>query len=101
MPGTMRPFGMRARPPLWAARAAATWAALVNDTRKVSLATPNVTTAPDDGAVDVLLPHALASSVTRIAPAMNVGSSFLYISPLSAPPDERHCQRHERPQSRA
>jgi hypothetical protein len=77
MPGTMRPFGIRARPPLCAARAAATWSELVNETRKVSLATANVTTAPADGAVGVLFPHALAKHVATIAAVMNAETCIL------------------------
>src|ERR1700730_6401694 len=82
MPGTMRPFGIRARPPLCAARAAATWSELVKDTRKVSLATANVTSAPPDGAVGVPSPHALTNHVTTITAVMNVETCILNITLL-------------------
>jgi hypothetical protein len=79
----MRPFGIRARPPLCAARAAATWSELVNDTRKASLPTPNVTSAPDDGAVGMSSLHTFADSAAIIGPATNIPARFLTNGPPS------------------
>src|ERR1700730_8439769 len=82
VPGTMRPFGMRAGPPLCAARAAATWSELVKDTRKLSFATVNVTSALADGAVGALPPHALAKQVETITAVTNVETCILNITCL-------------------
>jgi len=83
MPGTIRPFGIRARPPLCAARAAATWSELINETRKVSPATANVTSAPVDGAVAVRFPHALAKHATKMTTAMDEETHNLSINVLA------------------
>lgn len=45
VPRTMRPFGMRAEPPAWAARAASICSSPTSSARNVSSATRNVTTA--------------------------------------------------------
>jgi hypothetical protein len=73
---------MRAGPPLCAACAAAIWSELVKETRKVSLETANVTTAPADGAVGVPPPHALAKQVMTITAVMNVEICILNIALL-------------------
>src|ERR1700730_8745966 len=82
MPDTMRPFGIRAGPPLCAARAAATWSELVKETRKVSLETVNVASAPADGTVGVLPPYALAKQVETITAVTNVETCILNITHL-------------------
>src|SRR5258708_10857948 len=67
---------MRARPPLWAARAATSCCGVVSRTRNVSPATPNVTPATDDGDVGLLSPPAVASSVARASQAVNLRSGL-------------------------
>src|SRR5262249_27866846 len=70
VPATMRPFGMRAEPPAWAAFAAATCPGVVSATRKVSLATASVAVAEDDGDVEEC-PHPLPSSPSPAVAAAN------------------------------
>jgi len=80
VPDTMRPFGMRAGPPAWAARAAATCCGLVSETRKVSPNTSNVATAPADGPFGVSSPHAGANNRKKATQAMD--PCLVRISPL-------------------
>jgi hypothetical protein len=84
VPGTMRPIGIRAGPPCCAARAAATWSAVVNATRNASPPTENVATAAGDGDVGVSSVHAAASVALKRAAGSSDGRIRMIV--IASPP---------------